>query len=127
MAREAGDKFFCPGSIVRIELDTSNPLAYGMPERSAGFFSFSAAYRPFGGAQTVAIYGMKDLLVSGWIEGEEAIAGQSAVVEAKVGAGRVVAAWLPCPAPWSVACDIPAAVQRAVDDSWSGEAITTSP
>jgi len=90
MAREAGDKFFCPGSIVRLELDTSNPLAYGMPERSAGFFSFSAAYRPFGGAQTVAIYGMKDLLVSGWIEGEEAIAGQSAVVEAKVGAGRVV-------------------------------------
>jgi hypothetical protein len=90
MAREAGDKFFCPGSIVRIELDTSHPLAYGMPQQTAGFFSFSAAYRPVGGAQTVAIYGMKDLLISGWMEGGEAIAGQSAVVEAKIGAGRVV-------------------------------------
>ncbi len=90
MAREAGEKFFCPGSIVRIELDTAHPLAYGMPQQTAGFFAFSAAYRPYGGAQTVGIYGMKDLLLSGWIEGEEAIAGQSAVVEAKVGAGRVV-------------------------------------
>jgi hypothetical protein len=89
MAREAGDKFFCPGSIVRIELDTSHPLAYGMPQQTAGFFSSSAAYRS-AGAQTVATYGTKDLLISGWMEGGEAIAGQSAVVEAKVGAGRVV-------------------------------------
>ena len=70
---------------------------------------------------------MKDLLVSGWIEGEEAIAGQSAVVEAKVGARTRRAARLPRPAPWSVARDVPAAVQRVVDDSWSGEAITTPP
>jgi hypothetical protein len=90
MAREAADKFYCPGSILRIELDTAHPLAYGMRQHTAGFFSSSAAWRPYGGAQTVAIYAMKDLLVSGWIEGEEAIAGQSAVVEAKVGGGRAV-------------------------------------
>jgi hypothetical protein len=30
------------------------------------------------------------VLLSGWIEGEEAIAGQSAVMEAKAGGGRVV-------------------------------------
>ena len=90
MAREASDRFFCPGSILRLELDPSHPLAYGMPQYTAGFFAFSSAYRPTGPAQTVAIYAMKDLLISGWIEGEQAIAGQSAVVEARAGAGRVV-------------------------------------
>ena len=90
VAREAGEKFFGPGSIVRIELDSANPLAYGMPRETAGFFAFSAAYRPSAGAETVATYAAKDVLLSGWIEGEQAIEGQSAVVEARAGAGRVV-------------------------------------
>jgi hypothetical protein len=90
IAREASDRFFCPGSILRLELDPSQPLAYGLPQRTAGLFAFSSAWRPTGPATTIAIYAMKDLLVSGWIEGEEAIAGQSAVVEAPVEKGRVV-------------------------------------
>jgi hypothetical protein len=90
VAREAGEKFFGPGSIVRIELDAAHPLAYGMPRETAGFFSFSSAFRPAGDAQTVATYSPKDVLLSGWIEGEQVIAGQSAVVEAKAGSGRVV-------------------------------------
>ena len=32
----------------------------------------------------------KDLLVSGWLEGEPVIAGRAAIVSASVGAGRVV-------------------------------------
>jgi hypothetical protein len=90
VAREAGEKFFCPGSIVRIELNTAHPLSYGMPRETAGFFAFSSAFRPSAGAETVATYGPKDVLLSGWIEGEQAIAGQSAVVEARAGTGRVV-------------------------------------
>ena len=90
VAREAGEKFFCPGSILRIELNPAHPLSYGMPNATAGFFAFSAAYRAGAGAESVGTYGTKDVLLSGWIEGEQAIAGQSAVVEAKSGAGRVV-------------------------------------
>jgi hypothetical protein len=90
VAREAGEKFFGPGSIVRIELNSAHPLAYGMPSETAGFFAFSAAYRPSAGAETVATYAAKDVLLSGWIEGEQAIEGQAAVVEARVGAGRVI-------------------------------------
>jgi len=90
VAREAGEKFFCPGSIVRIELDPAHPLSYGMPRETAGFFAFSSAFRPPAGAEIVATYGAKDILLSGWIEGEQAIAGQPAVVEARAGAGRVV-------------------------------------
>jgi hypothetical protein len=90
VAREAGDKFFAPGSIVRLELDPVQPLAYGMPARTAGFFAFSSAYRPTGPARAIAIYSAKDVLLSGWIEGADAIAGQPAVVEATAGTGRVV-------------------------------------
>ena len=43
-AHEIGnDEFFCPGSILRIELDPLNPLSYGMNPHTAGFFAFSSA------------------------------------------------------------------------------------
>ena len=40
--------------------------------------------------RTVAHYGTHDVLLSGWLEGEDLIAGRAAVVEAAVGTGRVV-------------------------------------
>ena len=40
--------------------------------------------------ETVARYGDEDLLLSGWLEGEDVIAGRAAVVEARVGAGHVI-------------------------------------
>jgi len=98
-------KFFCPGSILRVELDPSQPIAYGMEPHTAGFFAYSSAYavttaRPAtnghdGDAATPAVntiarYGAKDVLLSGWLEGEETIANEAAVVEAPVGAGRIV-------------------------------------
>ena len=38
----------------------------------------------------VASYAQKDLLMSGWINGEEHLAGKAAVVRAPLGSGRVV-------------------------------------
>ena len=77
-----------------------------MSAHTAGFFAFSSAYeilapvRPTdtaanprersGNVQTVARYGARDLLLSGWLEGEQVIAGRAAVVQVGVGAGRVV-------------------------------------
>ena len=105
VARESTDRFFCPGSIIRLVLDTSQPLAYGMNPETAAFFAFSSAYAesdtpPAGDArsssnpgreiQTIARYASSNLLLSGWLEGEDVIAGRSAVVEAKVGAGRIL-------------------------------------
>jgi hypothetical protein len=107
IARDAGDRFFCPGSIVRLELDPTHPLTYGMSPQTAGFFSFSAAYGPAAGSTSndavsanasrftseidvVARYGRRDVLLSGYLEGEYVIADQPAVVEAHVGSGRVV-------------------------------------
>jgi Zinc carboxypeptidase len=105
VARIEDSKFYCPGSILRVELDPSQPLAFGMNPHTAGFFAFSSAYDPAapsrptdghgddsppGSVQTIARYGNKDLLLSGWLEGEDVIAGRSAVVQAAVGMGHVV-------------------------------------
>jgi hypothetical protein len=104
VAREAGPaEFFCPGSIVRIDLDPSQPVAYGMTPRNAGFFVFSSAYEISTSGtssdghntsprdvEVVARYSSRDVLVSGWLKGESVIAGRAAVAQVGVGAGRVV-------------------------------------
>jgi hypothetical protein len=93
VARVPREQFFCPGSLLRIELDPSLPLAYGMPANTSAFFSDSSAYAVSPDATTVstiARYSAKDLLVSGWLEGAPVIAGRAAIVSASVGAGRVV-------------------------------------
>jgi hypothetical protein len=40
--------------------------------------------------RVIARYGTSDLLMSGWLEGGERIAGRAAVVEARVGGGRAI-------------------------------------
>jgi hypothetical protein len=86
------EQFFCPGSIVRLDLDTFQPLGFGMLPENAAFFAFSSAYEaaPDPNLRVVARYGAKDILLSGWLEGEQVIAGKAAVVEARAGLGRVV-------------------------------------
>jgi len=90
------EEFFGPGSIVRLEVETGQPLAFGVGAEAGAIFSHGAVYemdwsKP--GAQSarfVARYAQKNVLMSGWLEGEGRIAGRGAVVEAKSGAGRVV-------------------------------------
>jgi hypothetical protein len=99
-------QFFCPGSILRLNLDPTHPLAFGMRPETAGFFAYSAAYevRPSaidtaqghaGGQmnaslQVVGRYAGANLLMSGWLQGESVIADRAAVVDARVGLGRAV-------------------------------------
>jgi hypothetical protein len=86
------DQFFCPGSIVRLDVDPSQPVGFGMLPQSAAFFAFSSAYEVTAGPnlRVVARYGAKDILMSGWLEGEPVIAGKAAVIEARAGQGRAV-------------------------------------
>jgi hypothetical protein len=105
LTAEAGDRLFCPGSILRLELDSSQPLTYGMTPETAAFFAFGSAYEavaprtptdghggepPAPSLVTIGRYASKDLLLSGWLEGGEVIAGRPAIVQLGVGAGRVV-------------------------------------
>jgi hypothetical protein len=92
VARTTRDQFYCPGSILRIDVDPSQPLAYGMPLHTSGFFASSSAYEATtnAGVQTAVRYANKDLLISGWLQGEAVIAGRSAVAQTSLGAGRIV-------------------------------------
>jgi hypothetical protein len=100
--------FYIPGSILRITVDNQNPVAYGMPRESAAFFinspAFAVGRRPNrfedapstgepakpANVRVVAEYPRSGLLMSGWMLGEQVLAGQSAVIEAGVDKGRVV-------------------------------------
>jgi hypothetical protein len=88
--------FFCPGSLLWNEFDTSHPVAWGMPRRWPVFFESDQAYRlrpGFGSSpEVVARYPAKDpILESGWLLGERYLRDQANVVAFRVGRGRVVA------------------------------------
>ena len=96
----SANEFFCPGSIVKIELD-EDPLTYGMPRETAGFCSFNTAYEvaarsssaatgPVSTARIIGRYARSNVLMSGWLEGEKVIAGKGAMMEVRSGQGRAV-------------------------------------
>lgn len=90
-----GERFYIPGSLLRVQVDNTTPLAYGMPSSADVFFDRSPAFRlaPDArqrGVETVAWYGKGMLLDSGWAWGQEYLNESSAVVRIKQGKGSVV-------------------------------------
>lgn len=89
-------EFYCPGSLLRLSIDTSHPLMAGMPAEQAAFFVNGRAFdvedaaSAGGRVRVPARYATERLLMSGWINGESHIAGKAAIVDAPVGKGRVV-------------------------------------
>src|SRR5262249_47588013 len=85
--------FYIPGSVLKLKVDATNPVAYGMPADAAAFFINSPAFSVSGTpahVRVVAEYPSRDVLMSGWMLGEKTIAGRAAVVEAAVDKGHVV-------------------------------------
>jgi hypothetical protein len=86
----SSSKYYVPGSILKATTDTTDPLAYGLPEDFSAFASSSPAFTVSGdGVRTVAAYPTSGLLKSGWLLGEDVIAGRANVLDAKVGKGDV--------------------------------------
>jgi hypothetical protein len=88
-------EFFCPGSTLRMDVDTSHPIAWGMPQEALGLFWQSPAFEitPSAGNHKYSrpvTFVDRDLLQSGWLIGEEHLANKAAVVTAEVGEGQVV-------------------------------------
>jgi len=91
--------YYCPGSILRLTVDPSHPMAFGMPKEAHIFSTGGQAFevtlldefnKGDREVKTVARYASKDLLASGWLSGERTIAGRAAMLEARHGKGRVV-------------------------------------
>jgi Zinc carboxypeptidase len=81
--------FFCPGSILRVSVDTRQPIAHGLPEVLPVWFEGSPAFETAGGT-ALARYGDEDPLLSGFLLGGERLRGRAALVEAPLGRGKVV-------------------------------------
>jgi hypothetical protein len=91
---DRGD-FFIPGSILRLHLERGHPLVQGMPARTAAWFQRGLAFEPTGEArgsvEIVGRYGQaEELLLSGWVNGAEYIAGHGAIAVVRHGRGRVI-------------------------------------
>lgn len=85
------EEFYCPGSLLRVVMDSSHPLGYGMPRETAVLFMKSVVLEGAGpGVTSVATYPLSNPNLSGWIVGSEAMEGKSALVDVAYGAGRVV-------------------------------------
>jgi hypothetical protein len=92
----APKEFWAPGSTLRVRFDTSHPLAYGMP--AEGFALFQPGSQAYEVTSTnnsqdveiVSTFVERDILQSGWLLGEDAIARKAAAVSVKLGAGKVV-------------------------------------
>jgi hypothetical protein len=87
------DRWYAPGSLLRVRWDTSHPLAAGMPEESAVFYARSPVFEVLPDASNVTViarYPDTDLLLSGYSQGEDRVAGKAAMIEARVGRGRVI-------------------------------------
>ena len=88
------DRFHIPGSILRMSVDNSKPVAYGFENEVDTVFDNSMAFRlpaaaDARGITRLAWFGESPLR-SGWARGEQHLAGAAAIVEARVGRGRVL-------------------------------------
>ncbi len=88
------DAFFCPGSILRLQVDTRHPVGYGMPKEADAMFFNNLALAPVASpgdiTTSIARYPRAPLLRSGWLVGENRMQGAAASMEVAVGGGRVI-------------------------------------
>jgi hypothetical protein len=89
------EQHFAPGAIVRVQVDTTHALGLGMAAETYGFYNNSPFFALVEGfssqqASVVARYPNTDVLASGWLKGEDLMAGRAAVVSVEMNPGRIV-------------------------------------
>jgi hypothetical protein len=86
----ANKDFYVPGSILQVSVDTDSPIGFGSKPTVPIFFEQGPAFKIAGEAKSIAHYADDKPLLSGWLLGGKYLNGASALVEKKVGEGRVV-------------------------------------
>ena len=86
------NEFYNPGSIVKLEVDTKQPLAKGLREETTAYFLNSSAFEitDTTRVKSIAKYASKDALLSGWMLGEKHLNGKTALAETSYGKGKIV-------------------------------------
>jgi hypothetical protein len=85
-------EFYCPGSIVELDVDNKHPIASLLPPSVPAYFINSSAFAAAADAnvRVIARYAKENVLLSGWLLGEDRLSGQIALAEVGVGKGRIV-------------------------------------
>jgi hypothetical protein len=91
----ARDQHSAPGTIVRVQVDTTHPIGYGMAKETYGFYNNSPFFALVEGFASqnptvVARYPNTEIVGSGWLRGEELMTGRAAVVSIEMHPGRVI-------------------------------------
>jgi hypothetical protein len=97
LARVKAEEFNCPGALLRIHLDPHHPVTFGMPETAAAFVTGKLAFQTTipGSEMTRTVLAWypaerEDILLSGWIQGEEKLERKAAAVALTYGKGKIV-------------------------------------
>ncbi len=88
------EKFYVPGSVLRVTVDNTNPVAYGLPSEVDVFFENSPAFHlapdaDARGVRPVAWFPNATPLRSGWAWGQGYLEGAVAAASADVGEGKL--------------------------------------
>jgi hypothetical protein len=90
----SSDKFYVPGSVLRVAVDTTAPSAAGLAGQIDVFFDNSPVYRldptaTARGVRPVVWFDSARPLRSGWAWGQNYLQGGTAALEANVGRGKL--------------------------------------
>jgi hypothetical protein len=85
-------EFYCPGSILSLDVDNKHPFAATLPATMDAYFINSSAFTAAADAnvRVIARYAKENVLRSGWLLGEDKLRGHIALAEVGLGKGRVV-------------------------------------
>ena len=85
-------KYYVPGYVLSVAVDTNDPVAWGMSPRTDIFYDNNPAFRIKSGgrAKPVAWFDSEAPLRSGWAWGQKVLNGAAEVVVAPAGKGEVI-------------------------------------
>ncbi len=87
-------EFYAPGTLFRLDVDTTHSVTENMSSPAAAWFQRSPAFEfvETNTLRAIARYPVNpdSILLSGWVLHPERLSGKAAMVEARVGEGRIV-------------------------------------
>ncbi len=87
--KERKERIYCPGSLLKVEINDSLPVGFGMGKEGTIFSYFSPVFAVEKGT-VIASYPLYNPLLSGIILNEDKLLGKAAAIECSSGAGKVI-------------------------------------
>jgi hypothetical protein len=89
------EQHYAPGTIVNLQTDPAHPLSQGLAPATFAFYTNSPFFAPIEGftsykTTVAARFPALNVVASGWLQGEELMAGRAAVLSVEMNPGRVV-------------------------------------